>query len=196
IRSLDRWAIAGALTQRCALLERGWQGWVAVNLSPSSVSDPGLPAYVQQVLAESDAEPGSLVLELPEAAVLRDAPAAADFMWELKNAGAAIAIDDFSGTSFRHLQRLPVDVLKLDARFTDGIGAEDGGNGQEGLVEGAIAIARGIRARVLAKGVERESQLRWLSDAGCDYLQGYLTGEPVPADDLRTDPDPRAIHGD
>ncbi|HUG41852.1 MAG TPA: EAL domain-containing protein [Longimicrobiales bacterium] len=184
IRSFDRWAIARAIHQRKTLFDGGWGGWVAVNLSPYSVTDPGLPAYIRETLADAGVEPGSLVLELPESAVLGDLAAAADLMWELKNTGAAIALDDYGAgaTAFSHLRRLPIDILKLAPEFIRSIGSDDG---DERVVEGTIAIAHGIRAKVLAKGVEREDQVEWLREAGCDFLQGYLMGGPVPAEELQ-----------
>lgn len=183
IRSLDRWAIARAVQQRQRYQGEGFVGWVAVNLSPQSVADPGLPDYLRQVLRTAGLEPGSLVLEMPEAAVFRDTEAAGDVMWEIRNAGAAIALDDFgsSATSFSRLKRLPIDILKLHPEFVAGIGGEDG---DEQLVEAAISIAHGIRAKVLAKGVERPEQVDWLRDSGCDFIQGFLTGGPVPVADL------------
>ena len=183
IRSLDRWAIARAISQRQTLMDGGWTGWVAVNLSPHSLSDPGLAAYIRDALTGAGLEPGSLVLELPEAAVLGDFEAAADLMWELKNTGAAIALDDYGSgaTSFNHLRRLPIDILKLAPDLVRNIGSD---SGDERVVEGTIAIAHGIRAKVLAKGVEREQQVDWLREAGCDFIQGYITGHPVPLEEL------------
>lgn len=183
IRSLDRWAIARGIQQRGAHLDGAWIGWVAVNLSPQSVADPGLADYVRSLLEAAELQPGSLVLEMPEGAVMHDPDGMADLMWELKNAGAAIALDDFGmgSTSFSRLKRLPIDILKLHSEFVSGIGAEDG---DEHLVEATISIAHGIRAKVLAKGVERDAQVEWLRDAGCDFIQGYLVGGPVPAAEL------------
>jgi diguanylate cyclase (GGDEF)-like protein/PAS domain S-box-containing protein len=183
IRSLDRWAIARAVHQRSTQLEGGWRGWVAVNLSPSSLRDPTLADYVRDTMEAAHLEPGSLVLELPEGAVFHDASAAADLMWELKNTGAAIALDDYGAgaTSFSQLKKLPIDILKLHADFIAGIGTDAG---DEHLVEATISIAHGIRAKVLAKGVERDDQVDWLRQSGCDFVQGYLMGAPMPAEEL------------
>ena len=191
IRSLDRWAVARAIQQRKTLLDGGWIGWVAVNLSPQSIADPGLAAYIRERFEESGLEPGSLVLELPEDAVMQDPDTAADLMWELKNAGAAIALDDYGGgrTNFGSLKRLPIDILKLHPDFVKGIGGDEV---DEQMVEGTIAIAHGIRAKVLAKGVETDEQVEWLRDSGCDFIQGYIMGAPVPAEDLSGDLD-RAV---
>ena len=183
IRSLDRWAIARAVHQRTTELDGGWRGWVAVNLSPQSLRDPNLADYIRDALEDGQLEPGSLVLELPEGAVFDDADAAADVMWELKNTGAAIALDDYgAGTSsLAQLKKLPIDILKLHPDFVAGIG---GTEGDEQLVEATISIAHGIRAKVLAKGVERDDQVEWLRESGCDFIQGYLIGAPMPADEL------------
>ncbi|HUE77511.1 MAG TPA: EAL domain-containing protein [Longimicrobiales bacterium] len=186
VRSLDRWAIARAIHQRKTLLDSGWIGWVAVNLSPHSLTDPDLATYIRETLEGGDLEPGALVLEMPGAAILDNVDAAADLMWEIKNTGAAIALDDYGAgsTSFGHLRRLPIDILKLAPEFIRGIGSDAG---DERVVEGTISIAHGLRAKVLAKGVEREEQVEWLREAGCDFIQGYLMGAPMAPEDLQGD---------
>lgn len=181
IRALDRWAIARAIHQRTTQLDGAWKGWIAVNLSPHSLRDPELPGYVGEAIEAAGFEPGSLVLELPESAVL-DAPHAADLMWDLKNTGAAIALDDYGAgaASLSRLKQLPIDMLKLHPDFVAGIGDD----GEERLVEATLAIAHGIRAKVVAKGVEHQRQVEWLRESGCDFVQGYLIGAPVPPEDL------------
>lgn len=189
IRSLDRWAIGRAVQQWAAQRsDDRWPGWVSVNLSPLSITDPELPDYIRRALESADLPPGALVLELPEASVLSDAGRAADLMWELKNTGAAIALDDFGAgrTSLTQLKELPIDILKLHPDFIAGIG----GSADEQLVEATISIAHGIRARVLAKGVETEDQVAWLRKTGCDFIQGFLLGGPVPPESLADGRDP------
>ncbi len=192
IRSLDRWAVARAVHQRTTQLDGGWRGWVAVNLSPHSLQDPGLADYIRETMGAAGLEPGSLVLELPEGAVFDNAGQAADLMWELKNTGAAIALDDYGAgaTPLRDLKRLPIDILKLHPDFIAGIGSDET---DEHVVEATIAIAHGIRAKVLAKGVERDEQVDWLRQSGCDFIQGYLVGAPMPAEELSSDRDDRGL---
>jgi diguanylate cyclase (GGDEF)-like protein/PAS domain S-box-containing protein len=187
IRSLDRWAIARAVQQRAAALDGEFGGWVAVNISPQSLTDPDLPAYVRGVLEQYRLEPGALVLEIPGPTVNLDLAASADLMWELKNTGAAIALDGYGvgAASLTGLRTLPLDILKLDPEFLARVGSDEG---DERMVEGAIAIAHGIRAKVLAKGVERPEQAEWLLEAGCDFVQGYFMGYPVPAEELGRTP--------
>jgi diguanylate cyclase (GGDEF)-like protein/PAS domain S-box-containing protein len=183
IRSLDRWAIARAVHQRMVGLETAFPGWVAVNLSPQSLADSELPTYVRDILAQHGMEPGSLVLEVPDSAVGIDPTGITDLLWKLKDTGAAIALDNFGAgsTSFAQLRDLPIDIVKLDAELAASIGR---GENDERVLEGAVSIARGLRARVLAKGVERADQVEWLREAGCDFIQGYFMSRPVPAEDL------------
>ncbi|MEJ2679157.1 MAG: EAL domain-containing protein, partial [Gemmatimonadota bacterium] len=185
ITSLDRWAVGAALHHRQQMEQSGWRGWVAVNLSPQTVRDPGFVAFVRSALENADLSPGSLVLEIGEAAAMRDADATADLLWELKSLGVAIALDDYGTgpSSLSQLKRFPVDILKLDAGFTSGIGTD---SPDEEMVRGTIAIAHGIHAKVLAKGVEKDEQVEWLRDAGCEYVQGFLVGRPVPMAQLQT----------
>lgn len=183
IRSLDRWAMARAIHQRSVGLDSAFPGWVAVNLSPQSLTDASLPQYVRDLLEEHGMDPGALVLEVPESAVGIDPDAVADLLWRLKDIGVAIALDNYGmgSMAFSHLKRLPIDIIKLDPELASVVGQ---GESDERLVEGAIAMARGLRARILAKGVERGEQVDWLRDAGCDLIQGYFMSRPVPADDL------------
>jgi diguanylate cyclase (GGDEF)-like protein/PAS domain S-box-containing protein len=192
IRSLDRWAIARAVQQRAASMDGDFGGWVAVNVSPQSLSDPGLPDYIRDVLTQYRLEPGALVLEIPGNTVTLDLAASVDLMWELKNTGAAIALDGYGvgAASLTGLRTLPLDILKLDPEFLARVGSDEG---DERMVEGAIAIAHGIRAKVLAKGVERSEQAEWLLEAGCDFVQGYFMGRPVPPEELGQRP--ASAHG-
>jgi EAL domain-containing protein (putative c-di-GMP-specific phosphodiesterase class I) len=183
IRSLDRWAIARAIHQRMVGLETAFPGWVAVNLSPQSLADTELPEYLRAMLLQHGMEPGSLVLEVPDSAVGIDPGGVADLLWRLKDTGAAIALDDFGAgsTAFAQLKDLPIDIVKLDADLAASIGR---GESAERVLEGAVSIARGLGARVLAKGVERAEQVDWLREVGCDLIQGYFMSRPVPAEDL------------
>ncbi len=188
VRALDRWAIASAAEQRRGEGAGHLPGWVAVNLSPHSLADPGLPEFIRRTIEDAGLEPGTLVLELPDGAFGPDPGEAADLVWALKNTGAAIALDDYGtwATSLAQLRRLPIDILKLHQDFIRGIGTDAA---DERVVEATIALAHGLDAAVVAKGVESETQLQWLQRAGCDFIQGHLTGRPVPADQLPSGPD-------
>jgi diguanylate cyclase (GGDEF)-like protein/PAS domain S-box-containing protein len=183
ISALDRWALTRAIHQRAATPEGAFPGWVAVNLSAQSLADGSLPDFIREVMERHGAEPGSLVLELPDTAVGIDPAAAARLIHRLRAAGAAIALDNY-GTgrlSFSQLRELPVDIVKLGVDFVQGVRR---GEAEERFADAAIALAHDLQARVLAKGVERTDQVQWLRQAGCDLIQGYLMSAPVPVDDL------------
>lgn len=181
IVALDRWAIATAARQAAMWSQEGWQGWVSVNLSARSLHDADLPSYIARCFETHGIEPGRLVLEVTESAAMRDVEITARILGQLKEAGALIALDDFGvgHSSLAYLKHFPVDVLKLDHNFISGIGNE---SKQEHLIETMITFAHRIGAQVVAEGVEEQGQLDWLREAGCDYVQGYLLGRPVPPD--------------
>lgn len=183
VGSLDRWAVGRATHQWTTDLEGRRFAWVAVNLSAPSLADRQLTAFIRDLIAEHALEPGVLVLEMPDFAVGSDPAAFANLMWELKRAGAAIALDDYGAgrTSFAQLRTLPIDILKLAPAFVHQVARDEG---DARMAQGVIAIAHGVRMKVLAKGVERPDQLDWVRAAGCDLVQGYITGPPVPAEDL------------
>lgn len=179
IVALDRWAIATAMRQAALWAKEGWQGWVSVNLSARSLHDADLPGYLKRCFETHGVGPGRLVLEVTESAAMRDTEITARILGQLKEAGALIALDDFGTghSSLAYLKHFPVDLLKLDHNFVQGIGYE---KKHEHLMETMITLAHRIGAQVVAEGVEQDTQLNWLKDAECDYVQGYLTGRPQP----------------
>ena len=181
IVALDRWAIATATRQAAAWSQEGWAGWVSVNLSARSLHDADLPGYIQRCIDTHGMDPGRLVLEVTESAAMRDTEITARILGELKAAGALIALDDFGvgHSSLAYLKHFPVDLLKLDHNFVQGIGYE---KKHEHLIETMITLAHRIGAQVVAEGVEREDQLEWLRNAECDFVQGFLLGRPQPPD--------------
>jgi PAS domain S-box-containing protein/diguanylate cyclase (GGDEF)-like protein len=181
IVALDRWAIATAARQAAAWSQEGWNGWIAVNLSARSLHDADLPAYLRRCFEAHELPPGRIILEITESSAMRDTEMTARILSELREAGALIAIDDFGvgHSSLAYLKHFPVDILKLDHKFVHDIG---NAGKQEALIETVISLAHKIGAQVVAEGVEAQSQLTWLKNAGCDFAQGYLVGRPKPAE--------------
>ncbi|HEX2165822.1 MAG TPA: EAL domain-containing protein [Longimicrobiales bacterium] len=182
ILSLDRWAIATAARQAVRWLETGWGGWVSVNLSARSLQDPELPEYVERTLGAHGLDGGRLVIEITESAAMRDPAQTARVLEGLRRLGVMIALDDFGvgHSSIAYLKLFPVDLLKLDRCFIQGIGTDAR---EEQLIEIMISLAHRIGAKVVAEGVEEAEQREWLKRAGCDYVQGYLIGKPAPPED-------------
>lgn len=186
IVSLDRWAISAAVRQASQWAGHGWRGWVSVNLSARSLQDPDLPGYVGRVLEAHQLAPQRLVLEITESAAMRDPESTARVLDNLSRVGARVAVDDFGigHSSLAYLKHFPVDLLKLDQTFIHDIGTDPK---DERLIEVMITLAHRIGAQIIAEGVEEERQLLWLRAAGCDMVQGFYLGYPMPPEDVRTD---------
>jgi diguanylate cyclase (GGDEF)-like protein len=155
---------------------------VSVNVSARQLGDPKLVAQVQSILSRSGLDPEALTLELTESTVMHDAKQGIDQMRALKGLGLSLAIDDF-GTGFSslsYLARMPVDIVKIDRMFVDGL---DGASGHENaaIVGSVVSLARGLRLSVTAEGVERQAHVDVLGRLGVDTLQGYLFGKPQDA---------------
>lgn len=150
--------------------------WLAVNLSGASLGDPSFPATVRRELERSGVEPGRLVLEVTET-VLASPERVSAAVRELKELGVRLASDDFGGglSCLASLRSLPFDLLKLDRYVVQGLESrpED-----RAIVKAAVAIADTLGLRVVAEGVERDSQLEWLKAQGCDLAQGFLIDRP------------------
>ena len=184
IVALDRWAIATAARQAATWAETGWKGWVSVNISARSLTDPDLAGYIASCLQQHNVEPGRIVLEVTESMAMRDIEATARVLHQLREAGVLIALDDFGvgHSSLIYLKHFPVDLLKLDSSFIQDIGSDPK---FEHLIEVIITLAHRIGAKVIAEGVEVREQLEWLQAAGCDYVQGYLIGRPKPPEEVK-----------
>jgi diguanylate cyclase (GGDEF)-like protein/PAS domain S-box-containing protein len=160
--------------------------YASVNVSARQFRDPGFVAGVRRVLTQTGLAPSSLMLELTESVLLRgdDERLHADLA-ELKSIGVKLAIDDFGTgySSLSYLRELPIDVLKIDKSFVDGIAISEQ---RLALVDGIIGIARTLNLDVIAEGIETEVQRDLLVSMGCQYGQGYLLAMPVAADQAET----------
>jgi diguanylate cyclase (GGDEF)-like protein/PAS domain S-box-containing protein len=156
---------------------------IAVNVASGQVAEPGFGDLVRGELAASGIEPGRLTLEITERTAVDDLARAGAVLQPLRALGVHVALDDF-GTGFSslgYLAGLPVDELKIDRRFVDGLGvrAED-----EALVRAVLALAADLGLRVVAEGVETPEQARALVGLGCGMAQGLLYGSAVPVERL------------
>ena len=155
--------------------------YVSVNVSARQFRDPGFVDGVRAVLAKSGLASSALMLELTESVLLnRDDRIHADLM-ELKAIGVKLAIDDFGTgySSLSYLRELPIDVLKIDKSFVDGIAISEQ---RLALAEGIIRLAGTLHLDVIAEGIETEVQRDLLVSMGCRFGQGYLLAMPVAAD--------------
>ncbi len=172
---------AGEVVRWRQRLPPGTALYMSVNVSARQFRDPGFVDGVQAVLAESDLASSVLMLELTESVLLnRDDRIHSDLM-QLKAIGVKLAIDDFGTgySSLSYLRELPIDVLKIDKSFVDGIAVSEQ---RLALVEGIIRLAGTLHLDVIAEGIETEAQRDLLVSMGCQFGQGYLLAMPVAAD--------------
>ncbi len=153
---------------------------VAVNISPVQFRRGDLPGLVAEVLASTGLPAHRLELELTEGLLIEDAEGALEIMRALKGQGVRLALDDFGTgySSLSYLGRFPFDKLKIDKAFTMAIGTDPGARA---IVQAVVAMGHSLNLRVTAEGVETEEQFEFLRSHGCDEVQGFLLGRPVPA---------------
>ncbi len=154
--------------------------YVSVNVSARQFSAPGFVDGVRRILSASGLEPGALMLELTESVLLRRDERVQSDLMQLKAIGVRLAIDDFGTgySSLSYLRELPIDVLKIDKSFVDGIGISAQ---RLALAEGIVQIARTLQLEVIAEGIESELQRDLLISMGCQFGQGYLLAMPMEA---------------
>ncbi len=153
--------------------------YVSVNLSTKQIADPGLVPMVKDILARTHLPPRSLMFEITESAVMRDAESAATILGALKSLGVMLAIDDFGTgySSLAYLDKFPVDALKIDRSF---VAMLTESALEPTLIAGIVSLAHSLNLVVIAEGVENEYQAETLIGLGVDALQGYLYGRPAP----------------
>ena len=177
-RALTNWVLGAAIRQLGEWRRRGLEVELAVNLSAPDILDPDLGDGILQMLAEQHVDPGTLLLEITESAVMHDPDLAARHMQPLRAAGVRFAIDDFGTghSSLSLLSRLPVDELKIDRSFISQ--ALSGRNAA--IVASTVALAHGMGLSVVAEGVETSDAWNLLKRLRCDCAQGYLISQPMP----------------
>jgi diguanylate cyclase (GGDEF)-like protein/PAS domain S-box-containing protein len=177
---LGVWILKEACRQLVRWRERGYvELGMAVNLSGRHVQHPGLLEHVREALEESGAPASRLTLEITETASMQKVEQTLGAMQALRSLGVRISIDDFGTgySSLGHLNRFPIDALKIDRSFVADIGP---GRGQP-IAEAVIALAHTLDLDVIAEGVETEAQRALLERLHCDALQGHLFSPALPA---------------
>nr|WP_260962947.1 bifunctional diguanylate cyclase/phosphodiesterase [Pseudomonas citri] len=153
---------------------------VSVNISARQFSDGQLGTRIANILRSTGLPPACLELELTESILMREVSEAMQILAGLKNLGLSIAVDDFGTgySSLNYLKQFPIDVLKIDRTFVDGLPS---GEQDAQIARAIIAMAHSLNLAVIAEGVETHEQLDFLREHGCDEVQGYLFGRPMPA---------------
>jgi EAL domain-containing protein (putative c-di-GMP-specific phosphodiesterase class I) len=187
IGPLGAWAIEETCRQLAAWRrEARLPGLTAtVNVSMHQLEDPGFPAVVRAALAASGVAPAALCLELTESALMGAGPVPLRALAALKDLGLYVAVDDFGTgySSLASLKRLPVEVVKVDRSFVDGLGTEPG---DSAIVAAILSLGHALGLHVIAEGVESPLQASELLALGCTVAQGFhyspaVAPERVPA---------------
>jgi diguanylate cyclase (GGDEF)-like protein/PAS domain S-box-containing protein len=163
-----------------------WQGnhpsglRMAVNLSPRQFQHSDLPLVIASALELSGLAPRDLELEITESLAMQNTTRTIATLQRLREMGVQIAIDDFGTghSSLNYLRSFPIDSVKIDQEFVQEVEVSAA---DRAIVSAVIGMARGLRLRVTAEGVETEAQLSFLREQGCEEVQGFLFGEPVQA---------------
>ncbi|WP_033338698.1 EAL domain-containing protein [Catenuloplanes japonicus] len=177
IAGIGEWVLREALRQFAAW-DLDTLRYVSVNVSARQFRQPGFVDRVREALSAAGAAPSSLLLEITESLVLRDADQVIADLAVLRALGVRIAIDDFGTgySSLSYLRQIPVDVLKIDKSFIDDIIES---RQQRALVEAIVTLAGNLDLTVVAEGIEHAEQRETLQRMGCPYGQGYLFSKPV-----------------
>jgi diguanylate cyclase (GGDEF)-like protein len=181
---VGEWVLRTACTQLKAWQDTGVPVHrVAVNISVRQFMHPGFLELVQQVLQETGLEAESLELEITESLLMHDVEGAIQLLRDLKALGVQLAIDDFGTgySSLSYLKDYPIDRLKIDRAFVQDITT----NSQDAAITKAvISMVHNMNLRVIAEGVETQSQLIYLMEKDCHECQGFYLSKPVPAHEI------------
>jgi EAL domain-containing protein (putative c-di-GMP-specific phosphodiesterase class I) len=151
---------------------------MAVNLSVRQLVRQELVSEVAQVLRDTGLDPGTLVLEITESVMMADMELSIAQLTKLKALGVRLAVDDFGTgySSLNYIRRFPVDILKVDKSFVDGV--SEGGE-ESALTAAIIELAGILSLRPVAEGIERADQLEKLLELNCELGQGYYFSPPL-----------------
>lgn len=185
ILPIGEWALRTACTELRAWHELGHRNLsVAVNISSRQFQQQNLPDLVRQVLAETGVPPARLHLELTEGVILQHSSLAIDTLKELKQIGVVLAIDDFGTgySSLSYLKRFPIDIIKIDQSFIlDLITNPEAAS----IILAILAMAKTLKLKTVAEGVETRAQLDFLIENGCDVIQGFYLNPALSAEEFR-----------
>ncbi len=183
IHSVGEWVLRTACEQQVVWQKQmGKRLKVAVNLSPKQFSDSKkLFEIISSVVKDTGIEPEMLELEITEGSLMKHAEESATTLKHLKDMGIQLSIDDFGTgySSLSYLKRFPVDTLKIDRSFIQGVTHD---NDDAAITSTVIAMGHSLNLAVIAEGVETLEQLDFLSKHSCNHMQGFFFSRPVPAE--------------
>jgi len=185
ISEIDRIVMHKAFREVSELINSGMVSMkLALNCSAKSLHYKGLPDIISSALSKYNFKPEWFELEITETSIMRDIEASRAILYMLLETGISITLDDFGTgySSLSQLKNLPIHTLKIDASFIREI---ENNRNDAHITESIIAMSRRVGIEVVAEGVEKETQLEFLKNAGCDIAQGYLISRPIPMKDYK-----------
>ena len=180
IGPIGTWVLDQAAAQLARWHAAGHAVTLSVNVSAAQLSDGEFTAHVGRAVARAGIAPEALCLELTESALMHSSEQSLGALNALRDAGHYVAIDDFGTgySSLAYLKDLPVEILKIDRQFVDGLGTEPD---DSAIVASIMSLAHAMGLHVIAEGIETVEQARELSALGCGVGQGFLFARPMPA---------------
>ncbi len=178
IVEIGKWVLGEACRQGATWRKAGYPISMAVNISGRQLDVDDFISDVREALAESGLDPVALTIEITETTLMRNAEETARRLAAIKQLGVRIAIDDFGTgySSLAHLQRFPVDALKIDRSFITGLTHNDEG---ETLIRSLVQLGKALSIETLAEGIEQPQELTLLREEQCDSGQGFLFAKPL-----------------
>ena len=179
ISPITDWVLDTALRQCKSWLLNGNALSISINVSARSFQSPGLVSRIEQALAKAGVDGACLELEITEETLMADLEQGARILANLSQLGVAIAIDDFGTgySSLSYLKRLPIDTLKIDQSFLEGMSSNPK---DVAIVRSIIELGHNLNCKVVAEGVEAETVRLQLQELGCDLVQGFHISKPLP----------------
>jgi EAL domain-containing protein (putative c-di-GMP-specific phosphodiesterase class I) len=180
ILKLGEWILQTACLQAKQWLDIGFDLTVSVNLSARQLNQKDMLAVITETLRQTQLPAKNLMLELTESMMMTNIEAHILELQTLKALGVHVSIDDFGTgySSLSYLKRLPIDELKIDKSFVDDL---ESGENDRNIVRSIIALGHNLHLKIVAEGVEHQTQLDFLRDNGCDIIQGYFYSKPLAA---------------
>jgi diguanylate cyclase (GGDEF)-like protein len=180
ILEVGKWVLDEACCQGAAWRQAGYAIGMAVNVSPRQLDTDRLIGDVEDALSHSALDPEALTIEITETTLMRNVEETAHRLAAIKQLGVRIAIDDFGTgySSLAHLQRFPVDALKIDRSFISGLKQDEQG---QTLIHSLVQLGKALSIETFAEGIEQQHELSLLQGEGCDSGQGFLFARPLDA---------------
>ena len=182
IRTVGEWVIEKSCQQLKAWHDFGFTDLsMSINLSSRQFNDSSIVDIVQQTISVNQLDPQLIDLEITESLLMRNVKSVDDILDDLSELGVNIAIDDFGTgySSLSYLKRFPINILKIDRSFIKDIVFDDEYSGDIEIVKAIIAMGKVLNMMTIAEGVESEEQQVFLTENGCDLIQGYKLSKPL-----------------